>query len=202
MGIPGFGSSLRSSATSAIRSGLAPRTVFVPDSTVIGRSVVSRSVKQRTPSADVSSWTPPESVTTTRASASRPRKERYGERLGDQHAGVDKPPREPGALDSTPCAWMHGEDHTHASRKAYEPVNRGSELLGVVYERGAMERDEGIGPGAQIERFPGPLRPRGSDECEEGVDHRVADNTTSPRTPSRARLTIALSECTRRRSLT
>ena len=43
---------------------------------VTGRSVVSRSVKHGTPSADVSSCTPPESVSTTRASASSPRNSR------------------------------------------------------------------------------------------------------------------------------
>ena len=41
-----------------------------------GRSVESRSVKQRTPRTDVSSWTPPESVATKAASASSPRKSR------------------------------------------------------------------------------------------------------------------------------
>ena len=46
---------VRSAGISASRSGRAPRTVFVPSSTVTGRSVVSRSVKQGIPSADVSS---------------------------------------------------------------------------------------------------------------------------------------------------
>ena len=40
---------------------------------VIGRSVESLSVKHGVPRADVSSCTPPESVITNRARASRPR---------------------------------------------------------------------------------------------------------------------------------
>ena len=48
-----------------------------PGWTVIGRSVEDRSVKQRTPSAVVSSWTPPESVSTKHASASSPRNATY-----------------------------------------------------------------------------------------------------------------------------
>src|SRR5262249_25898610 len=48
----------------AISSGRAPRRVFVPSVIVIGRSVESRSVKHGTPSAEVSSCTPPESVNT------------------------------------------------------------------------------------------------------------------------------------------
>ena len=56
-----------------MRSGSSPSSVLVPSSIVIGRSVVLRRVKQRTPSAEVSSWTPPESVRTKRAADSRPR---------------------------------------------------------------------------------------------------------------------------------
>ena len=44
---------------------------FVPSVIVIGRSVLSRTVKHGTPSAVVSSWMPPESVTTACAPASR-----------------------------------------------------------------------------------------------------------------------------------
>src|SRR5262249_18325155 len=56
------------------RDGFSPSRVFVPCSRVIGRSVPLRSVKHGTPRADVSSWTPPESVRTNPARASRPTK--------------------------------------------------------------------------------------------------------------------------------
>jgi hypothetical protein len=46
--------------------------VLVPCSTVIGRSVFSRSVRQGTPSAVVSSCRPPESVSTSVADFIRP----------------------------------------------------------------------------------------------------------------------------------
>ena len=66
----------RSAGTRRSAPGSRPSTVFVPSSTVTGRSVRSRSVKHGTPSADVSSCTPPESVSTNRASASSARKSR------------------------------------------------------------------------------------------------------------------------------
>ena len=73
--LAGFGP-LQQRGISAIRSGFAPSTVFVPSSSVTRRSVESRSVKQRTPSAVVSSCTPPESVRTKAASASSQRNSR------------------------------------------------------------------------------------------------------------------------------
>lgn len=45
----------------------APTSVFVPSVIVTGRSVLSRSVKQGTPRTVVSSWIPPESVSTSAA---------------------------------------------------------------------------------------------------------------------------------------
>jgi hypothetical protein len=50
--------------------------VFVPSVIVTGRSVFARSVKHGTPSAVVSSWTPPESVMTANALACSERKRR------------------------------------------------------------------------------------------------------------------------------
>ena len=61
---------LRAAATMAC--GSMPTRVLVPWSTVIGRSVFSRMVMQGTPSAVVSSWMPPESVSTMRAPDMRP----------------------------------------------------------------------------------------------------------------------------------
>ncbi len=51
-----------------MRLGSVPTTLLVPSVTVIGRSVFSRRVMQGTPSAVASSWMPPESVSTRRAS--------------------------------------------------------------------------------------------------------------------------------------
>ena len=63
-------------AISMIRAGSRPARVFVPSVTVIGRSVLSRSVMQGTPSAVVSSCTPALSVSTILAPASRATKSR------------------------------------------------------------------------------------------------------------------------------
>ena len=59
--------SRRSAGISARRSGFTPNTTFVPCVTVTGRSVRSRRVKHGIPRAVVSSWIPPESVTTAAA---------------------------------------------------------------------------------------------------------------------------------------
>ncbi len=50
-------------------SGSTPTMRLVPRVTVMGRSVVSRRVRQGTRKAVVSSWMPPESVRTQRAPA-------------------------------------------------------------------------------------------------------------------------------------
>ena len=53
-----------------------PAKRFVPNWIVAGRSVLSRSVRQFTPRTVVSSWIPPESVSTIELSASRDKKSR------------------------------------------------------------------------------------------------------------------------------
>ena len=55
---------------------------FVPCVTVTGRSVDSRSVRHGTPSTVVSSWMPPESVSTTGARRHQPDEVEIAERLG------------------------------------------------------------------------------------------------------------------------
>ena len=65
----GGGSLSTLSAAATIRSGSRPTSWFVPSVTVIGRSVLSRRVRHGTPSTVVSSCTPPESVSTSRADA-------------------------------------------------------------------------------------------------------------------------------------
>ena len=79
---PGFGSSSSvGDLGDPLRAARRAR-VFVPSSTVTGRSVESRSVKQRTPSADVSSCTPPESVSTKRGLGLEAEEREVAERLG------------------------------------------------------------------------------------------------------------------------
>ena len=56
--------------------GSLPTSVLVPSTTVIGRSVLGRMVRQGIPSTVDSSWSPPESVTITRACEVRARKSR------------------------------------------------------------------------------------------------------------------------------
>lgn len=55
-----------------MRDGSTPTIRLVPWVTVIGRSVFSRSVRQGTPSAVLSSWAPPESVSTAALSSIKP----------------------------------------------------------------------------------------------------------------------------------
>ena len=64
------------STPAATASASSGSNVFVPTSTVLGRSVLGRSVRHGTPSAVVSSWIPPESVTTTAARSMSARKSR------------------------------------------------------------------------------------------------------------------------------
>ena len=54
-----------------MRAGSRPSKVFVPIETVIGRSVFARSVKHGRPRYVVSSWIPPESVSTPAEPATR-----------------------------------------------------------------------------------------------------------------------------------
>src|SRR5215211_6004411 len=63
-------------AVARIVARLKPTRAFVPCVMVTGRSVFSRTVRHGTPSTEVSSWTPPESVRTMAADASRPRNSR------------------------------------------------------------------------------------------------------------------------------
>ena len=64
----GRGIDAASRQPSTIRSGSRPTMRLTPVSTVTGRSVLSRRVRQGTPSTVASSWRPPESVRQTAAS--------------------------------------------------------------------------------------------------------------------------------------
>ena len=64
-------------ASATTVSGRVPTTRLVPWLTVTGRSVFWRSVRHGTPSIVVSSWMPPESVSTRRARLIRATKSRY-----------------------------------------------------------------------------------------------------------------------------
>lgn len=68
---------LEASRKRASAGGPTPSSLFVPSATVIGRSVLALSVKHGTPSAVVSSCTPPESVRTAAAEAWSERNCRY-----------------------------------------------------------------------------------------------------------------------------
>ena len=58
-------------------TGSSPISTFVPWLSVTGRSVLARNVKHGTPSAEASSWTPPESVTMAPAAPCSDRKSTY-----------------------------------------------------------------------------------------------------------------------------
>ena len=86
------GAASTSRAAPTIRSGSRPTSRFVPSVRVIGRSVLSRSVRQGTPSTVVSSCTPPESVSTSRADCLQRDEVEVAGRRDDPH-----PRRRPGA---------------------------------------------------------------------------------------------------------
>ena len=123
----------RRSGISASRLGSSPSSVFVPCVTVTGRSVLSRSVKHGTPSTVVSSWTPPESVTTAarlglqreeapvrlRVDEADARRAAIAERAQARRASAGAPGRRPAARCATrPSAAHRGAQELGARRRA------------------------------------------------------------------------------------
>ena len=88
-----------------------PITRFVPDVTVIGRSVDVRSVRHGTPRTVVSSWTPPESVSTTLGAGDQPDEVEVAERPGVDDARLAREdPVDAGRLGACARPRMERED--------------------------------------------------------------------------------------------
>ena len=94
--------------------------------TVTGRSVLSRSVKHGIPSTVVSSWIPPESVTTAGGARLQRQEPRVRERRDELDTLCDGASRPPGALA---CPRMNREHDRDLARDLLEPAQRlGDEL--------------------------------------------------------------------------
>ena len=143
--------------------------MFVPSSLVIRRSVFFRRVKQGTRSAVVSSWIPPESVTTAAAFASSERNCRYGS------GSVRRTRVEPLEISSRPR--VHRKDHRQRLGDVVERGDRPCEQIGIVDEARAMERDEDVAPGLEPELAPGlelrAQRPRSLGACRSSCSRRM-----------------------------
>ena len=143
-----------SAGISASRAGSSPSTVFVPCVSVTGRSVLSRSVKHGTPSAVVSSWTPPESVTTAAAPACRDRNGVYGQRV--RSSRTPGPVREPEVASRCARARVHREDDGQlGGRRARARASSRSSSSGVVDERAAGAASRGRSRRADAQLAPG-----------------------------------------------
>ena len=167
--------------------------MFVPSSLVIRRSVFFRRVKQGTRSAVVSSWIPPESVTTAAALASRERNCRYGNgsvrRIACRTAEISSRPR------------VHRKDHRQGLGDVFERSDRPCKQIGIVDEARAMEGDEDVAPGFKPELAPGfecdAQRPRSLGACRSSCSRRMRSCRRALLAP---RFLFASSLCVRSRA--
>ena len=163
-----------------------------------GRSVESRSVKQRTPSADVSSCTPPESVSTKPASACRPRKSRYPSGRLDATPAPRAARLEPElARGAAACAGAPGRRSERVARARRAPST-------VAVEESRGRRRAPAGAASRARSSPGSTpssshgfaaaRARRGARRRESIIVLPTRCTSSRSIPSRARLSSALSE--------
>ena len=115
----------------------SPTSWLVPSVMVMGRSVLSRSVRQGTPSTVVSSWMPPESVSTSRAPPAG-----RGSR-GSRAA------RRPGCLGEScrraaHACGMHREDERQLLGDLLESGDDGPEDPRIVHGGRTVQRDEAV----------------------------------------------------------
>ena len=86
---------------------------LVPWVMVMGRSVVERTVRQGTPRKVVSSWMPPELVSTRAAESDQGQEVQVAEWLDQPEA----PGIQAKLLQAKACAWVGGENHRLARRQ-------------------------------------------------------------------------------------
>ena len=139
-------------------------------------------MKQRTPSADVSSWTPPESVTTKRGVRLEPEEVEVAQRRGREHAASRRRRRRRSPPVARASAGERGRGRQRRGERDQAVGDRG-QLLGVVDERRPVQRDERVVARLDAELLPAPARARRVDVLEQRVDHRVPDEVHRRRDP-------------------
>ena len=174
----------------------------MPCSTVIGRSVFSRIVRHGTPSAVVSSWMPPESVSTRRALAEQPEhleialRRQQCDRAVGQRAATSRTAR--------CCARARGcmgQISGKPPRHVAQQRERLAQRIRVVDVRGPVQRHDAE-PGAPSTRRRGSTparaqrsrrRDRALPDAQQRIDHHVADEADArpAAMPSRSRLSAA-----------
>ena len=146
---------------------------FVPCVMVIGRSVLSRKVRQGTPSTVVSSWTPPESVSTSRAWLKPQEVEVAG---GRRCIAQPVRWRRPAARPARGSRGMHWKHDGARRRSRRVPSASATESCRVVHVRRPVQGDAAC---SALARGRGPCWVPDRAACarwrEQRVDHGVAD---------------------------
>ena len=186
-------------ATESRRSaGAGPSIVFVPSATVTGRSVSPRNVKQGTPSAEASSWTPPESVSTDQPRTQAGERE-VAERLRQSDAAAKSLPMSPPVRSAPPSGGGPGT-HIGTSRRARQASDGASSRL--VDVGGPVQGHEAVTPGIEPESHQAPARepaPHGRTARRSSCCRRVEPLSAMP---SASRFSASDAECRRSTSLT
>ena len=182
IGCPGGQALFSTSANAAaIRSEALPTNRLVPRRTVIGRSVFSRSVKHGTPSTDVSSCNPPESVSTTAAPLTREIVSRYG--CGPRQISRSWP----GAMQVGDATSLRHRYRPRVNRKHQrqitgeieEQANEARERGRVVNIGRPVESDNAVFSIRETKFFRGAFFPGGWKMHQQRVDHDVPDQSNA-----------------------
>ena len=179
---PGFGRS-SSCGISAIRSGFAPRTVFVPSSSVtrpLGRVPEREAADAECGRLllDAAGVGQDEGGVGLEAEEVE-----VAQRLGREHAGVAQASVVAGRLQVAERPRVHREEDRVVAGERDQPVGDRRQLRGVVDERGTVERHEGVLARLKPELLPALPLPGSVEMLEQRVDHRVADEVDAGRDP-------------------
>ena len=157
------------------RSGRSPSSVLVPIDTVTGRSVLSRSVRHGTPRKVVSSWMPPESVSTPAASR-RAGSGTRGSRAARARAGPASSASRPMRLHrAAACAGAPGRRPAARARARRERVERVAPAAARRRAPAGAASRARTRPRSARARRPRPIASIRGAHRHERVDHRVAD---------------------------
>ncbi len=151
------------------------RACSSPASTVTGRSVLSRSVRHGIPRTVVSSCMPPESVRTSRESATRLMNSTYGSGSMTLTADPARRRSRPRVAEPRRGSRMGREDERQIRADPLQGRNPPLERDPVVDVGRSVERDDPVLARGQahLRCHPAPADPR--HEGHQGVDHHVAD---------------------------
>jgi hypothetical protein len=108
-----------------------------------GRSVFSRSVRHGTPRTVVSSWIPPESVSTIARVRHQLQEVEVADRIDERSAAAPRPRREPELLELRARARVHREDQRLSASDHLEHVEQLREHGGIVDVRRPVQREHG-----------------------------------------------------------